>query len=45
MGGNERGVQPNQFICPADVSFDGENNLYVVDAGNHRVSKFDLDLN
>jgi DNA-binding beta-propeller fold protein YncE len=43
-GGNERGKQPNQFRYPQNLSFDRENNLYVIDCRNHRVSKFCLDL-
>jgi DNA-binding beta-propeller fold protein YncE len=43
-GGNKREEQPNQFRYPQDLSFDRENNLYVVDCRNHRVSKFCLDL-
>jgi DNA-binding beta-propeller fold protein YncE len=41
VGGKGAGEQPNQFIYPVDLSFDRENNLYVVDCSNHRVQKFD----
>jgi hypothetical protein len=44
VGGNEKGEQPNQFNGPVDLSFDRQNNLYVVDLRNHRVQKFDVSL-
>lgn len=31
------------FYKPADIAFDGEGNIYVLDAGNHRVQKFSND--
>jgi hypothetical protein len=31
------------FYKPADIAFDREGNMYVLDAGNHRVQKFDAD--
>ena len=39
-GGNGEEGQPNQFNSPCDLSFDRENNLYVLDFGNQRVQKF-----
>ncbi len=42
VGGNRKGDQPNQFNCPVDLSFDRQENLYVVDYGNHRIEKFDV---
>ncbi len=44
VGGNGKGEQVNQFNGPVDLSFDRENNLYVVDWNNHRVEKFDVKL-
>jgi len=40
VGANGEGSQPNQFRYPINLSFDEENNLYVVDTWNHRVQKF-----
>ena len=34
--------QPNE---PIGLSFDRHGNLYVVDAENHRVQKFNIDSN
>ena len=34
------GSQNGQFYELGDMITDGENNLYVVDKGNHRVQKF-----
>ena len=31
VGGNGKGKGLNQLHCPIDLSFDAENNLYVVD--------------
>jgi hypothetical protein len=39
VGGNGLRVQPNQFRGPTDLSFDLENNLYVVDRGNENRSR------
>ena len=44
VGGNGEGEQPNQFSYPTDLSFDQQNNLYVVDWENHRVQKFGVNL-
>lgn len=43
IGGNGAGQQPNQLNRPLGLSFDRENNLYVVDFQNYRVKKFPLD--
>jgi sugar lactone lactonase YvrE len=45
VGGNGRGEQSNQLNCPIGLSFDRHGNLYVVDYGNHRVQKFNIDIN
>jgi hypothetical protein len=42
VGGNGYGQEPNQLGAPLDLSFDRENNLYVLDARNNRVQKFDV---
>ena len=39
-GGNGGGEGVNQLNQPVGLSFDGHNNLYVVDHGNHRVQRF-----
>ena len=36
------GTEYDQFECPCGVAFDNSNNLYVVDGGNSRIQKFDL---
>jgi DNA-binding beta-propeller fold protein YncE len=45
VGGNGRGEQSNQLNRPVGLSFDRHGNLYVVDYGNHRVQKFNIDRN
>ena len=45
VGGNGRGSQSNQLNSPMGLSFDRHGNLYVVDYGNHRVQKFNLNFN
>ena len=45
VGGNGRGGQSNQLNGPIGLSFDRHGNLYVVDYGNHRVQKFNIDSN
>ena len=45
VGGNGRGGQSNQLNNPIGLSFDRHGNLYVVDYGNHRVQKFNIDSN
>ena len=37
------GKNNGQFECPFGVAFDSSNNLYVVDGGNKRIQKFDLE--
>ena len=37
--------ESNQSKGSTDLSFDAENNLYVVDATNHRIQRFDVDKN
>jgi uncharacterized protein (TIGR03663 family) len=34
-----------QFSAPAGLAVDREGNVYVADSGNHRIQKFDGDLN
>ena len=42
--GEEHGNEPGQFLAPHGVAIDSrEPALYVVDAYNHRVQKFDVD--
>jgi hypothetical protein len=45
VGGNGYGNESNQFDHPLSLSFDLEGDLYVVDRENHRVQKFEIDLN
>jgi sugar lactone lactonase YvrE len=45
VGGNGKGGQPNELHLPIGLSFDRHGNLYVVDYGNHRVQKFNIDSN
>jgi DNA-binding beta-propeller fold protein YncE len=44
VGGNGGGGQSNQLNGPAGLSFDRHGNLYVVDEGNHRVQKFNIEF-
>ncbi|MFC1565183.1 NHL repeat-containing protein [candidate division KSB1 bacterium] len=37
------GDENYMFYKPADIAADGEGNIYVLDAGNHRVQKFNKD--
>ena len=37
-----RRISIGHFCSPYGVAFDADNNLYVVDGGNHRVQKFDV---
>ncbi len=45
VGGNGGGSQSNQLNGPWGLSFDRHGNLYVVDGGNHRVQKFNIEFN
>ncbi len=40
---NGQGGQVNRFNCPTGLSFDRQGNLYVVDHGNNRVQRFNID--
>jgi DNA-binding beta-propeller fold protein YncE len=44
VGGNGGGGQSNQLNVPVGLSFDRHGNLYVVDYGNHRVQKFNIEF-
>jgi tripartite motif-containing protein 71 len=39
-GWGEQGSQPGQFLAPAGVAFDADDNVYVSEIGNHRVQVF-----
>src|SRR5262249_9811123 len=39
---NEQGSKPGQFLAPHGVATDRRGHLYVVDAYNHRIQKFDI---
>jgi sugar lactone lactonase YvrE len=43
VGRNREGEQANQFNNPGGISFDQQENLYVVDFYNNRVQRFDID--
>jgi hypothetical protein len=43
VGGNGLGREANQLNYPISLSFDQENNLYIVDCHNHRIQKFMID--
>jgi hypothetical protein len=45
VGGNGTGGQSNQLKRSIGLSFDRQGNLYVVDSGNDRVQKFNIDSN
>jgi DNA-binding beta-propeller fold protein YncE len=45
VGGNGEGRRSNKLNGPFGLSFDRHGNLYVVDNGNHRVQKFNIDSN
>jgi len=40
--GEEQGNKPGQFFAPHGLALDSRGHLYVVDAYNHRVQKFDV---
>ena len=39
------GSNKDQFISPRGIAFDNHNHLYVVDTGNYRIQKFDINGN
>ncbi|CAF4256974.1 unnamed protein product, partial [Adineta steineri] len=45
VGGNGWGNQSNQLDSPQGLSFDKEENFYVVDKNNHRIQKYEKNLN
>ena len=45
VGGNGQGSQSNQLNHPYGLQFDQQRNFYVVDRQNHRIQKFEIDLN
>ena len=40
LGGS--GSDPGQFIHPHGIAFDSHGHLYVADAGNQRIQKFEI---
>jgi sugar lactone lactonase YvrE len=40
--GEEQGKESGQFLAPHGVAIDSRGYLYVVDAYNHRIQKFDV---
>lgn len=40
--GEEQGTEPGQFLAPHGLAIDSRGHLYVVDAYNHRIQKFDV---
>jgi tripartite motif-containing protein 71 len=40
--GEEQGSEPGQFLAPHGLAVDSRGHLYVVDAYNHRIQKFDV---
>ncbi|MDB5384392.1 MAG: hypothetical protein JWM11_38 [Planctomycetaceae bacterium] len=40
--GEKTGTEPGEFRAPHGVALDSQGNLYVVDAFNHRIQKFDV---
>jgi len=43
VGGNSCGQESNQLHFPQGLSFDVENNLYVVDQSNNRIQRFEVE--
>ena len=41
-GFGEAGKKPGQFYAPHGLAIDGRGHLFVVDAYNHRIQKFDV---
>ena len=44
VGGKGKGQKSNQLDDPRGLSFDRQNKLYVVDCGNHRIQKFEINF-
>jgi hypothetical protein len=42
VGGNGQGEQANQLSDPVGLRYDRHGNLYVVDNGNSRVQRFNI---
>ena len=40
--GEDQGIEPGQFLAPHGLAVDSHGHLYVVDAYNHRIQKFDV---
>jgi len=40
--GEQQGSEPGQFLAPHGLAIDSHGHLYVVDAYNHRIQKFDV---
>ena len=40
--GEQQGAEPGQFLAPHGLALDSHGYLYVVDAYNHRIQKFDV---
>ena len=40
--GEDQGTEPGQFLAPHGLAIDRRGDLYVVDAYNHRIQKFDV---
>jgi sugar lactone lactonase YvrE len=40
--GEDQGTEPGQFLAPHGLAIDSRGHLYVVDAYNHRIQKFDV---
>jgi sugar lactone lactonase YvrE len=42
--GEQQGTEPGQFLAPHGLAVDSRGHLYVVDAYNHRIQKFDVGM-
>jgi sugar lactone lactonase YvrE len=40
--GEQQGSEPGQFLAPHGLAIDSHGHLYIVDAYNHRIQKFDV---